>query len=76
MNENPLNVKQAAEYLNLKPSYVYNLVFYGKLTAYKPGGKRLLFKQADLERYAFGTKKLSAQERSEQAVELLVKGRK
>ena len=55
MNETqkPLNVQEAAEFLNLKPSYIYNLVFYGKLTAYKPSGKRLLFKVSDLEKYAY-----------------------
>ena len=55
MNETqkPLNVQQAAEFLSLKPSYIYNLVFYGKLTAYRPGGKRLLFKVSDLEKYAY-----------------------
>jgi excisionase family DNA binding protein len=58
MNETqkPLNVEQAAEFLNLKPSYIYNLVFYGKLTAYKPSGKKLLFKVSDLEKYAYGNK--------------------
>jgi excisionase family DNA binding protein len=58
MNETqkPLNVQQAAEFLNLKPSYIYNLVFYGKLTAYKPSGKKLLFKVSDLEKYAYGNK--------------------
>ena len=53
IKEKPLSVKQAAEFLNLKPAYIYNLVFYGKLTAYKPGGKCLLFKQSDLEKYAY-----------------------
>jgi excisionase family DNA binding protein len=58
MNETqkPLNVEQAAEFLNLKPSYIYNLVFYGKLTAYRPGGKILLFKISDLEKYAYGNR--------------------
>jgi excisionase family DNA binding protein len=58
MNETqkPRNVQQAGEYLNLKPSYIYNLVFYGKLTAYRPGGKKLLFKISDLEAYAFRNK--------------------
>ena len=67
MNETqkPLNVQQAAEFLNLKPSYVYNLVFYGKLTAYKPSGKRLLFKVSDLERYAYGNKVGGRSERAE-----------
>jgi len=58
MNETqkPLTVEQAADFLNLKPSYIYNLVFYGKLTAYRPGGKMLLFKVSDLEKYAYGNK--------------------
>jgi len=58
MNEiqKPLNVEEAAAFLNLKKSYVYNLVFYGKLAAYKPGGKMLLFKISDLEKYAYGNK--------------------
>jgi excisionase family DNA binding protein len=51
--QKPLNVQQAAEFLNLKPSYIYNLVFYGKLMAYKPNGKRLFFKVSDLEKYAY-----------------------
>jgi len=54
--QKPLNVQQAAEFLNLKPGYIYNLVFFGKLPAYKPGGKRLLFKIADLEKYAYAHK--------------------
>jgi len=55
MNEiqKPLSVQQAAEFLGLKPSYIYNLVFYGKLTGYRPGGKKLLFKISDLEAYAY-----------------------
>jgi excisionase family DNA binding protein len=58
MNEvqKPLNVEEAAAWLKLKPSYIYNLVFYGKLTAYRPGGKMLLFKLSDLEAYAFRNK--------------------
>ena len=55
MNETqkPLNVEQAAEFLNLKTSYVYNLVHFGKLKAYKPNGKRLFFKVSELEKFAF-----------------------
>jgi len=70
MNENqkPLNVRQAAEFLGLKPSYIYNLVFYGKLAAYRPGGKMLLFKVADLEKYAYRNK---VGGRSEQADSIL-----
>ena len=66
MNENkPLDVVGAAAFLNLKPSYIYNLVFYGKLTAYRPGGKKLLFKISDLESYAFGNKVGNHSERAD-----------
>jgi excisionase family DNA binding protein len=67
MNETqkPLNIQGASEFLGLKPSYIYNLVFYGKLTAYKPGGKRLLFKISDLEKYAYGNKVGGHSERAE-----------
>ena len=54
--QKPLNVEEAAAFLKLKPSYVRNLVFYGKLTAYRPGGKMLLFKVSDLEAYVYGNK--------------------
>jgi len=68
MNEiqKPLNVQQAAEFLGLKPSYIYNLVFFGKLTAYKPGGKKLLFKPSDLEKFAYGNKVGGRSERAEE----------
>jgi excisionase family DNA binding protein len=73
MNETqkPLNVQEAAAFLGLKPSYVYNLVHYGKLTAYKPGGKILFFKQEDLERFAFRNKKAADFELEAQAESIL-----
>ena len=52
--QKPLSVQAAADFLGFKPSYIYNLVHYGKLPAYKPGGKILLFKVSDLEKYAYG----------------------
>jgi len=68
MNETsrPLNVQEAAEFLNYKPSYVYNLVSFGKLPAYKPSGKKLLFKISDLEKFAYGNKVGGYSERAEE----------
>jgi prophage regulatory protein len=43
MQKNHLTVKQLAEYLGFKESYIYKLVHFGKLTAYKPFGKTLYF---------------------------------
>jgi excisionase family DNA binding protein len=67
MNETqkPLNVQQTAEFLGLKQGTIYNLVFYGKLTAFKPGGKKLLFKISDLEKYAYANPVGGHSERAE-----------
>jgi excisionase family DNA binding protein len=67
----PLNLQQAAEFLGFKPSYVYNLVHYKKLTAYKPGGKVLYFKQEDLEKFIFRGKQTADFELAEQANKIL-----
>jgi excisionase family DNA binding protein len=65
--QKPLNVREAADFLGLKPSYIYNLVHFGKLTAYKPGGKVLFFRQEDLERFVFRNKKAADFELAEEA---------
>jgi excisionase family DNA binding protein len=69
--QKPLNLKEAAAFLGLKPSYIYNLVHYGKLTAYKPGGKVLFFKQEDLERFVYRNRQAADFELAEQADEIL-----
>jgi excisionase family DNA binding protein len=65
--ENPLNVQQAAAFLGLKPSYIYNLCHFGKLPHFKPGGKKIVFKQLDLENYLYRNRKAADFELSEQA---------
>jgi excisionase family DNA binding protein len=62
----PLSITEAASFLGYKKSYLYNMVHHGKLTAYKPGGKILFFKQEDLERFAFRNKKTANFELAEQ----------
>ena len=49
-----MNTKQAAHYLGLKVSYIYNLVHKGELTPYKCGKKTkgsLRFIKVDLDRF-------------------------
>ena len=67
----PLNVEEASSYLHITPAYLYNLVHNRKITVYKPGGKMLLFKIQDLEKYAFRNQKSCSIELSEQAVTIL-----
>jgi excisionase family DNA binding protein len=69
--QKPLNVKEAAAFLGFKPSYLYNLVHYGRITAYKPGGKTLFFKQEDLDRFVYRNKKTAAFELTEKANDVL-----
>jgi excisionase family DNA binding protein len=45
-----LTVNDAAVFLGLKKSYLYQLVFHRAIPAYKPRG-RLLFDQGELEAY-------------------------
>jgi excisionase family DNA binding protein len=72
--QKPLNLKEAAAFLGLKPSYIYNLVHFGHLTAYKPSGKILYFKQEDLERFVFRNKKTANYELADQADRMLAGG--
>jgi excisionase family DNA binding protein len=69
--QRPLNVQEAAAFLGFKPSYIYNLVHFGKLAAYKPGGKILFFKQSDLEAYIFRNRKAADFELADQAETIL-----
>lgn len=41
--KNHLSVSELAEYLGFTKAYVYKLVHFGKLPAYKPFGKTLFF---------------------------------
>ncbi len=43
-----LDLNQAAEYLKLKPSYIYSLIHQKKIPYYKPLGKRVYFIKAEL----------------------------
>ena len=46
-----LDLKEAAQYLHPKPSYLYQLVSKGRITYSKPNGGRVLFRRSDLDRF-------------------------
>jgi excisionase family DNA binding protein len=72
--QKPLNLKEAAAFLGFKPSYVYNLVHYGKIPCYKPSGKMIFFKQEDLEKFIFRGRQAADFELVEQADKVLTGG--
>jgi excisionase family DNA binding protein len=48
-----LSAKEAAEFLGIRVSTVYKMTCKHRIPFHKPTGKRLYFKRADLEEYAF-----------------------
>jgi excisionase family DNA binding protein len=65
--QKPFNVQEAATFLGLKPSYVYNLCHFGKLPHFKPGGKKIVFKLSDLENYLYRNRRAADFELAEQS---------
>lgn len=46
--DKPLNLEEAAEYLDISRSHLYKLTSKGEIPHYKPRGKRLYFTREDL----------------------------
>ena len=44
-----INIKQAADYLNMSVRYIYTLVQKRQIRAYRPSGKILLFNIDELD---------------------------
>ena len=44
----PLNLMEAAEFLDFSRSYLYRLTSQGRVPCYKPEGKRIYFDRAEL----------------------------
>ena len=44
----PLNLMEAAEFLDFSRSYLYRLTSQGRVPCYKPEGKRVYFDRAEL----------------------------
>lgn len=49
--QKPLNVEEAADFLDLSKSHLYKLTSKGEIPHYKPTGKRLYFLIEDLLDY-------------------------
>ncbi|MDR0447267.1 MAG: helix-turn-helix domain-containing protein [Treponema sp.] len=71
--ERPLNLQEASRYLGFRPAYIYNLIHYGKLPAYKPSGKHLRFKLSDLEAFVYRNRRSADYELAEKADTVLNK---
>ena len=70
----PMKPKEAAEYLGISRGSLYNLVYRGEITCYKPAGKLLYFCRKDLDAYIFRGKKTASFELNQEAERILNKG--
>jgi len=67
-----LNVEEAAQYLDLAPAYLYNLVHKRKIKYYKPGQK-LYFRVDDLREYLLSGEIKPQHEIEQEACKLMLK---
>ena len=57
-----IDIDEAAEYLRLKKSYIYNLVHRKQIPFYKPNGKKIYFNKLELSSWITTSKVKTVQE--------------
>ena len=67
-DEKPLTVPEAAIYLGISKSYLYQIIFYKKIPYFKPAGGKIYFKKSDLDSYLFRNRIASDREIENEAV--------
>ena len=63
-----IDINEASNYLRLKKSYLYNLVYLKQIPFYKPNGKKLYFKRSELSRWISQSKVRTVEEVREDLV--------
>jgi excisionase family DNA binding protein len=74
--ERPLNITEAANFVGLKPSYLYKLIHLKKIPFYKPTGGRVFFRREELEQFIFRGRIAADYELSEKADRILNGGQR
>jgi len=68
-----LSFKKACKYLNLSSSYLYKLTHSRQIPHYKPNGKKLYFKQCELEDWLLRNRVKTADEIEQEAIDHTIK---
>ncbi|GHU74535.1 hypothetical protein FACS189450_15170 [Spirochaetia bacterium] len=71
----PMGIPEAVEFTGLSKNYLYKLIHLGKIPCYKPLGKKIFFKQEELEAFIFRGKQSADFELSAAADQLVNGGR-
>ena len=62
LQKEALTFSEAANYLDLSESYLYQLVSRGQVPSYKPNGKKLYFSRKELDQWLLSNKQRSKSE--------------
>jgi excisionase family DNA binding protein len=73
-DEKPLSFIEACKYLNLSQSHLYKLTSQGKITHFKPSGKKLYFKKSDLSSWIFRNQRKGDSELEQKAIDYVFNG--
>lgn len=68
-DEKPFTFNEACKYLDVSKSHLYKLTHWGKITNFKPNGKKLYFKKSDLNKWLFRNQRLSSMELEQKAID-------
>ena len=58
----PLSLTEAAAYLGISKSHLYQLTSKGLIAHYKPNGKKIYFRKEDLDAYLLRNRRAAAEE--------------
>lgn len=67
-----LNLQETCQFLELSPSHLYKLTSTGGIPYYKPNGKKLYFKRAELETWLLRNRSCSRDEIERQAADYII----
>lgn len=71
LRKEALTFTEAALYLNLSESYLYQMVSQQKIPSYKPNGKKLYFSRIELDKWLLSNKQNSLKESRVRALNFL-----
>ncbi len=73
LNKEIYNFNEACTFLNYSKSYLYKLTHTRRIPHYKPNGKMLYFKRADLEAWLLRNRVKTADEIEQEAINYTMK---
>lgn len=69
----PLTLDEAASYLHVSKSHMYQLTSKGLIAHFKPAGKKIFFKKSDLDAYLLRNRRASESELEQAAADHIVR---